>query len=133
MDFQVEMSIDETIKGQPTPFSSPSAIQSGHGLHGEHAEGFGSQYLPNRVPEEDDHRLRVRQPLFSVFPATQLLRAELANRIGRRNYHKVMQRVLEFALHSSSLEEKRAAIRTLNWNEDSSVAPFLKLLWTSRN
>jgi hypothetical protein len=46
--------------------------------------------------------------------------------LGGETYHKVMQRVLNLLCTTSSLEEKRAAIRTLNWNEDSSVAPFLK-------
>jgi HEAT repeat protein len=46
--------------------------------------------------------------------------------LGEDTYHKVLQRVLIVLCTTSSLEEKRVALFTLDLNQDSSAAPFLK-------
>jgi HEAT repeat protein len=46
--------------------------------------------------------------------------------LGEDAYHKVLQRVLNVLCTISSPEEKRVALSSLNWNQDSSAAPFLK-------
>jgi len=46
--------------------------------------------------------------------------------LGQDAYHKVLQRVLNVLCTPSGVEEKRLAVGTLNWGEDSSAAPILK-------
>ena len=45
---------------------------------------------------------------------------------GEGTYRKVLQRVLDVLCSPSTPEEKQAALNTLNWDQDSSAAPFLK-------
>ena len=42
------------------------------------------------------------------------------------DYHKVLQRILNVLCATSSPEEKNLALSILNWDQDSSAAPFLK-------
>ncbi len=129
MDFQVEMSVDETIKGQPTPFrftfsySSPAMDYMGNVAEGGLAPNTYRIVFLKRTTTG----YAFVSPYFPSLPATaNSCGPNWQIELGGETYHKVMQRVLNLLCTTSSLEEKRAAIRTLNWNEDSSVAPFLK-------
>ncbi len=46
--------------------------------------------------------------------------------MGEDACHTVLRRVLNVLCTTSSVKEKRAALWTLNCDEDSSAAPFLK-------
>jgi hypothetical protein len=46
--------------------------------------------------------------------------------LGQDAYHEVLQKVLDVLCTPSGVEEKRLAVESLNWGEDSSAAAFLR-------
>jgi len=129
IDFKVQMSVDETIKGQPPPYqftfnySNPGSDEMGNVADGgltadvyrivflkKLADGYAfvSPYFPS-LPATPN----------SCGPSWQLIS-------GNDDYSMVLRRVLNLLCTTSSLEEKRAALRELNWQEDSLSAPVLK-------
>jgi hypothetical protein len=50
--------------------------------------------------------------------------------LGQDAYHKVLQRVLDVLCTRSGTDEKRVAVGLINWQCDSSAAPFLKAALT---
>jgi len=129
VDFKVEMIVEETIKGELSPYQFTFSYSNpGTDYMGNVAEGgltadtyrivflkkaaagyaFASPYFPS-LPAAPN----------SCGPNWQL-------GSGGDSYSRVMQRVLNLLCTTSSRDEKRAAIGALNWSEDSSAAPLLK-------
>jgi hypothetical protein len=129
LDFQVDMSVDETIKGEPAPsrftfvYSTPATDYLGNVAEGGLAPNtYQVVFLTKTITG-----YAFVSPYFPSVPATpNSCGPNWQLELGGDAYHKAMQRVLNLLCTNSSLEEKRAALRTLNWNEDSSVAPLLK-------
>jgi hypothetical protein len=128
-DFQATISVDETIKGGPSPsrlilnYSTPAMDSVGNVAEGglpanayrvvflkktPSGYAFASPYYPS-LPASSKH----------CGPDWQLSLAE-------ESYTKVLHRVLDVLCLRSSPEKKQLAIDILNWDEDSSAAPFLK-------
>jgi len=100
------------LRGNPHRSGSPSAIPVRPWTTWEHGRrGLAPNTYRIVFPEEDDHRLRVRQPfIFPSLPATpNSCGPNWQIELGGETYHKVMQRVLNLLCTTSSLEEKRAA------------------------
>ena len=129
LDFQAQMRVDETIKGGPAPvrftfnYSTPAVDSVGNVAEGGLAPnayrvvflkktatgyGFVSPYYPS-IPAASK----------SCGPNWQV-------QLGEDAYHKVLQRLLDLLCTDSAAEEKQSALFDLNWNEDSSAAPFLR-------
>jgi HEAT repeats len=129
LDFQAEMRVDETIKGGPAPLSftfsySTRAVDS----VGNVAEG---SLAPNtyRVVflKKTATSYAFVSPYFPSIPAaSRSCGPNWQIELGEDTYHKVLQRVLSVLCTTSSAEEKRAALWTLSWDEESSAAPFLR-------
>ena len=129
LDFQAEISVDATIKGQPVArhfilnYSTPSADSVGNVAHGGlNANTYQIVFLK-----------RTAQGYTFVSPYTPSLSATPKScapnwqvHLGDDAYHQVLQRVLNVLCTTSSPEEKNWALSILNWDQDSSVAPFLK-------
>jgi hypothetical protein len=129
LDFQAEISVDETIKGEPVAtrfilnYSTPSADSVGNVAKGGlHANTYGVVFLK-----------RTAQGYTFVSPYTPSLAATPKScgpnwqiKLGEDAYHEVLQRVLNVLCTTSSPEEKNWALSILNWDQDSSAAPFLK-------
>jgi hypothetical protein len=129
LDFQAEITVDETIKGKPAPrrftfsYSTP-AMDTVENV----AEGG---LVPNtyRVVflKKTTTGYAFVSPYFPSLPAApKSCGPDWQIELGEDAYHKVLQRVLSLLCTTSSPEEKRVALWTLNWDEDSSAAPFLK-------
>jgi hypothetical protein len=66
-------------------------------------------------------------PYYPSIPATsKSCEPNWQVQLGEDAYHKVLQRLLDLLCTDSTAEEKQSALFDLNWNEDSSVAPFLR-------
>jgi hypothetical protein len=129
VDFKVEMSVEETIKGQPPPYqfafnySNPGTDDLGNVADGAlTADVYQIVFLKKTVAG-----YAFASPYFPSLPATpnscgpnwQLVS-------GGDAYSRVLQRVLNLLCTTSSRDEKRAALGALNWQEDSPAAPVLK-------
>jgi hypothetical protein len=129
LDFQAKIGVDETVKGQAVEhrfilnYSTPSADSVGNVTRGglnantyavvflkktTRGYAFVSPYTPSLVATPE-----------SCGPNWQI-------KLGEDAYHKVLQRVLGALCTPSSPGEKNWALSILNWDEDSSAAPFLK-------
>ncbi len=129
LDFQAEISVDATIKGEPVArrfilnYSTPSADSVGNVAHGGlSANTYRVLFLK-----------RTAQGYTFVSPYTPSLAATPKScgpnwqiKFGEDAYHKVLQRVLNVLCTTSSPEENNWALSILNWDQDSSAAPFLK-------
>jgi hypothetical protein len=129
LDFRAEISVYETIKGAPVAtrfilnYSTPSADGTGNVANGGlHANAYGVVFL-KKTPEG----------YAFVSPYTPSLAANPKScgpnwqiKLGEDAYHKVLQQVLSVLCTPSSPGEKNWALSILNWDEDSSAAPFLK-------
>jgi HEAT repeat protein len=129
LDFQAEISVGETIKGEPVArrfilnYSTPSADSVGNVAHG------GLNPHTYRVV----FLKRTAQGYTFVSPYTPSLAATPKScgpnwqiQLDEDSYHKVLQRILNVLCTPSSFEEKNMALSILNWDQDSSAAPFLK-------
>jgi hypothetical protein len=128
-DFNVEMSVDETIKGQPPPnkftfnYSNPGTDDMGNVADG----GLSADVDRIVFLKKMDVGYAFASPYFPSLPAApnscgpnwQLIS-------GSDDYSRVLQRVLNLLCTTSSQNEKRAALGALNWQEDSLAAPVLK-------
>jgi hypothetical protein len=129
-DFIVEMSVDETIKGEPAPekfifnYSKPGSDEMGNVADG----GLTADVYRIVFLKKTASGYAFASPYFPSLPATpnscgpnwQLMS-------GNDGYVRVLQRVLNLLCTTSSVEEKRAALQELNWQEDSLAAPVLKV------
>jgi len=129
LDFQAGMSVDETIKGRSAPVSftfsySIPAIDS----VGNVAEGG---LAPNtyRVVflKKTATGYAFVSPYYPSIPsASKSCGPNWQVQLGEDAYHKVLQGLLDLLCTDSTPEEKQSALFDLNWNEDSSAAPFLR-------
>lgn len=129
LDFRAEISIDETIKGEAVEprfilnYSTPSTDSAGNVARGGlYVNTYGVLFLK-----------RINQGYKFVSPYTPSLAASPKScgpnwqiKLGEDAYHKVLQRILNPLCADSSPEEKNRALSILNWDQDSSAAPFLK-------
>jgi hypothetical protein len=129
LDFRAEMSVDETIKGEPAPFrfifsySTPSMDSVGNVAEG----GLAPNTYRVVFLKKTTTGYAFVSPYFPSLQATpKSCGPNWQIKLGEDAYHKVLQRVLNVLCTTSSPEEKRSALWTLNWDEDSSAAPFLK-------
>lgn len=128
-DFQAEISVDTTIKGQPVArhfilnYSTPSTDSAGNVAPGSlYANTYEVLFLK-----------KTAQGYAFVSPYTPSLSASAKScgpnwriQLGEDAYHRVLQQVLSVLRATSSPADRNRALSILNWDEDSSVAPFLK-------
>jgi len=124
------MSVDETIKGEPIPFRFTFKY-SRPGVDRIMANLPEGGLAPNtyRVVflKKTTTGYVFVSPYYPSLPAARKsCGPNWQIELGEDAYHKVLQRVLNVLCTTSGLEEKRVALFTLNWNQDSSAAPFLK-------
>jgi hypothetical protein len=132
-DFQAEISVGQTIKGEPVPpqfvltYSTPAMDSLGNVAYGGLFTGGYRVLFLNRTPTG----------YAFASPYTPSLPASLAScgpnwpvELGPDAYHRVLQAILDMLCTSSDLYEKRLALGTLNWAQDSSAASFLKAVMT---
>jgi hypothetical protein len=129
LDFQAEISVDATIKGEPVgsrfilSYSTPSADSVGNVAHGG--------LLPNTYRviflNKTGSGYKFVSPYSPSLPASpKPCGPNWQVQLGEDAYHKVLQRLLDLLCTDSTSEEKRSALFVLNGTEDSSAAPFLK-------
>ena len=131
LDLQAEMRVDETIKGEPVPFRFTFSY-SRPAVDRVMANVPDGGLAPNTyrvvfLRKTTTGYLFV-SPYYPSLPAApKSCGPNWQVELGEDAYHKVLQRVLNVLCTISSPEEKRVALFTLNWNQDSSAAPFLKV------
>jgi hypothetical protein len=129
LDFQAEISVDATIKGEPVGrrfilnYSTPSAD-----IVGNVAQGG---LLPNTYRiiflNKTGSGYKFVSPYSPSLPASpKSCGPNWQVQLGEDGYHQVLQRLLELLCTDSTSEEKQSALFVLNWTEDSAAAPFLK-------
>jgi len=116
------------LREDPHPSASPSAIPHRPSILWETwQKAVWLQYLPSSVLKKTATGYAFRQPLLPVRPVGfQILRAELASAIGRRRISQSVAKALQLAVHRLHPQRKASGFIDLNWNEDSSAAPFLR-------
>src|SRR5258708_1203616 len=130
LDLQAEMRVDETIKGEAVPFRFTFSY-SRPAVDRVMANVPDGGLAPNTyrvvfLKKTTTGYLFV-SPYYPSLPAApKSCGPNWQVELGEDAYHKVLQRVLNVLCTISSPEEKRVALLTLNWNQDSSAAPFLK-------
>jgi len=129
LDFQAEIRVDETIKGETAVsrfilnYSTPSADNWGNVANGSlEANTHGVVFL-----QKTAQGYAFENP-YTPFLATtpKSCGPNWRVKLGEDAYHKVLQRLLAVLCMPSSPGEKNWALARLNWDEDSSAAPFLK-------
>jgi hypothetical protein len=131
LDYQAEIDVDETIKGERAPFrftfsySTPAVDSVGNVAEG----GLAPNAYRVVFLKKTTAGYAFVTPYFPSLPATpNSCGPNWQIKLGEDAYHKVLQRVLNVLCTTASPEEKRTALWTLNWNEDSSAAPYLKAI-----
>jgi hypothetical protein len=128
-DYAADISVDETVKGDPVPrrfvftFSVPSADEWGNVARGSLLPSTYRVIFLNKTAAG----YRFTSPYSPSIPASpKPCGPDWQVQLGEDAYHKVLQRLLNLLCTDSSSESKQSALFVLNWNEDSSAAPFLK-------
>lgn len=130
-DFQAEISVGQTIKGEPVPpkfVLTYSAMDSSGNVAdgGLFADAYRVVFL-SRTPTG----YAFASPYTASLPASPASCGPNWPVVpGQDAYHKVLQAILNLLCSSSDLQEKRLALEILNWDEDSSAAAFLKTVMT---
>lgn len=129
LDFQVEMMVDETIKGGPAPvnftfsYSTPGVDSVGNVAEG----GLAPNAYRVVFLKKTATGYAFVSPYYPSIPAaSKSCGPNWQVQLGGDAYHKVLQRLLDLLCTDSTSEEKQSALFALNWTEDSSAAPFLK-------
>jgi hypothetical protein len=129
LDYVADISVDETIKGDPVPrrflfnFSTPSADARGNLAPGSLPSNSYRVIFLSKTASG----YKFASPYYpSVAASPKQCGPNWQVELGEDAYHKVLQRLLDFLCTDSTSEEKQSALFALNWNEDSSAAPFLK-------
>lgn len=128
-EYAADISVDETVKGDAVPhrfaftFSVPSADEWGNVA--------GSSLLPNTCRaiflNKTAAGYRFTSRYSPSIPASPIsCGPDWQVELGEDAYHRALQRTLNLLCSESSSESKQSALFVLNWNEDSSAAPFLK-------
>jgi len=127
--FLAELRVDETIKGEPLPaaftlhYSTPSTDAVGNVAEG----GLASNTYRVVLLKKTDTGYEFVSPYYPSLPACpKSCATDWHVDLGDDAYHRVLQRVLDVLCASSDTNEKKLALWALNWDEDSSAAPFLK-------
>jgi hypothetical protein len=129
LDFQAELSVDATIKGELVGrrfilnYSTPSADSVGNVANGG--------LLPNTYRviflNKSGSGYKFVSPYSPSLPASpKPCGPNWQVQFGEDAYHKVLQRLLDLLCTDSTSEEKQSALFVLNGTEDSAAAPFLK-------
>ena len=128
-DFQATIRVDETLKGKPAPlrfilnYSTPAVDSLGNVAE----DGLPHDAYRVVFLKKTPTGYAFASPYYPSVPASSTACGpDLQLKLGEDAYHKVLQRLLDVLCASSTPEEKQVAINTLNWDEDSSAAPFLK-------
>ena len=128
-DFQATISVDETIKGEAPPsrfilnYSTPTVNSSGNMVEGGLFPDTYQVVFLKKIPTG----FAFVSPYYPSLPASSTLCvSDWQLKSGEEAYQKVLHRVLSLLCASSTPEEKQWALSTLNWDEDSSAAPFLR-------
>jgi hypothetical protein len=128
-DYEADISVDETVKGDLVPrrfvltFSVPSADEWGNVARGSLLPSTYRVIFLNKTAAG----YRFTSPYSPSIPASpKPCGPDWQVQLGEDAYHKVLQRLLNLLCTDSSSESKQSALFVLNWNEDSSAAPFLK-------
>lgn len=129
LDFQAEMRVDETIKGRSAPvsftfsYSTPAIDSVGNVAEGGLAPNtYRVVFLKKTAPG-----YAFVSPYYPSIPsASKSCGPNWQVQLDEDAYHKVLQRLLGLLCTDSTPEEKQSALFALNWNEDSSAAPFLR-------
>jgi len=129
VDFKVEMSVEETINGEPSPFQFTFSYSNpGMDYVGNVAEGglTANSYQIVFLKKAATGYAFV-SPFFPSLPATpNSCGPSWQIQSDEDPYNRVMQRMLNLLCTASNRDEKRAALWNLNSYEDSSAAPLLK-------
>jgi hypothetical protein len=130
LDFQAEMRVDETIKGEPAPlsftfsYSTPAVDSVGNVAEGSLAPNTYRVVFLKKTATG----YAFVSPYFTSIPAAvKSCGPNWQVKLGEDAYHKVLQRLLDLLCTDSASEEKQSALFVLNWTEDSSAALFLKV------
>jgi hypothetical protein len=128
-DYQAEINVDETIKGNPVPssftlrYSTPSADSAGNVARGSLVINTYGVIFLIKMPTG----YQFVSPYYPSVPASpKLCGPDWQVNLGEDAYQKVQQRVLSILCTDSSPEEKSRALWSVNWNSDPSATPFLK-------
>jgi hypothetical protein len=128
-DYTANISIDETIKGEPLPhrfiltFSAPSTDAWGNVAQGGLQPNTYRVIFLNKTASG----YKFVSPYSPSLPASPMpCGPNWQVKLGEDAYHKVLQRLLDLLCTDSTPEEKQSALFVLNWTEDFSAAPFLK-------
>jgi hypothetical protein len=128
-DYQATINVDETIKGEPAPskfalaYSTPSTDSVGNVAEG----GLPPNTYRVIFLIKTSTGYKFVSPYYSSLPASRKPCApNWPAKLGEDAYHKVLQRVLDLLCTDSTSAEKQAALFAVNWDEDPSIAPFLK-------
>jgi hypothetical protein len=130
LDLQSEMSVDETIKGEPVPFrftfsySRPAVDRM---LANVPDGGLAPNTYRVVFLKKTTTGYLFVSPYYPSLPAApKSCGPNWQVQLGEDAFHRVLQRLLDLLCTDSTSEEKRSALFVLNWTEDSSAAPFLK-------
>jgi hypothetical protein len=125
--------VGQTIKGEPVPpefvlaYSTPAMNSvGGVGYGGLFADAYRVVFL-NRTPTG----YAFASPYTASLPASPASCGPIwPVDLGPDAYQMVLQAIVDVLCTSSDLQEKRLALETLNWDRDSSAAPFLRAVMT---
>lgn len=129
LDSQVEMLVDETIKGGPAPvnftfsYSTPGVDSVGNVVEG----GLAPNAYRVVFLKKTATGYAFVTPYYPSIPAaSKSCGPNWQVQLREDAYHKVLQRLLDLLCTDSTSEEKQSALFVLNGTEDASAAPFLK-------
>ncbi len=128
LDFRAEITVDQTIRGDPAPsefilsYSTPSMDGVGNVAEGGLLADTYRVVFLKKTPKG----YAFASPYYAALPASPTsCGRQWGIDLGNDAYHEVLHRVLDVLCTPSGVEEKRLAVGTLNWGEDSSATPFL--------
>lgn len=129
LDYQAEITVDETIKGDSVPsnfilgYSTPSEDSAGNVAEGGLV--FNAYRIIFLVKTSVGYKFA--NPFYPSLPASPKPCAPSWQvNLGEDAYHKVQQKVLQILCAVTSSEEKQWALWTVSWDHDSDAAPSLK-------
>ena len=126
-DYIADISVDETLKGEPVPrrfvftFSVPSVDELGNAAKGNLVPGTYQVIFLNKTAAG----YRFTSPYYQSIPASpKSCGPDWQVQLSEDTHQRVLQKLLNLLCTDSSSELKQSALSTLNWDQDSSAAPF---------